>query len=80
MGLSPTENLDIIENLILHGNNKMNINFIKNAESQHCIKYIDVQHYYIWELVNKRKLMVKWIPSSEIATDRITKVLPTETF
>lgn len=36
-----------MENLTLYENNKMSINLTKNAESQHCIKHINIQHYYI---------------------------------
>ena len=36
--------LDVVENATLYGNNKMSINLTKNAESQHRIKHINVQH------------------------------------
>lgn len=72
--------LDTVENLTLHGDNKMSINLIKNAESQHRTKHIDVQHHYVRELVNEGELTVKWIPSSEMPADEMTKTLPTETF
>lgn len=69
-----------IESLTLHGDNEMSIALNKNAESQHCTKYINVQHYYIRELISEGELTVKWIPGSEMLADRMTKRLPTETF
>ena len=52
-------NLDMVEDLTLYGDNEMSINLTKNAESQHRIKHIDIQHHYIRELVNERELTVK---------------------
>lgn len=72
--------LDTVENLTLHGDNEMSINLTKNAESQHRTKHIDVQHHYVRELVNKGEFTVKWIPSSEMLADGMTKALPIETF
>lgn len=65
---------------MLFRDNKINNNLTKNIESQYCIKYIDVQYYYIWKLVNKGKFTVKWIPSSNIQADKITKALSTKIF
>ncbi len=48
-----------IKNLMLHGDNKMNIALTKNMESQHYIRHIGVQHHYIRELVNEGELTVK---------------------
>ncbi len=51
--------LETVEGFTLFDNNKMSIALIKNKESQHCTKYINVHHYYIRELVNKRELTIK---------------------
>lgn len=73
-------NLATIEDVILYGNNKMSIALIKNVESQHRIKQINVQYYYIRELINKREFIIKWIPRSKILADRMTNSLLAETF
>ena len=73
-------NLDMVEDLTLYGDNEMSINLTKNAESQHRMKHIDVQHHYVRELVNEGELTVKWIPSSEMLADGMTNALSTETF
>lgn len=52
-------NLEIVKELTLYGDNKMSIALTKNVESQYQTKYINVQHYYIRELVNKKKLTIK---------------------
>ncbi len=72
--------IKIVEHLTLNGDNKMSIALTKNAESQHRTKHIDVQHYYIRELVNEREFTVKEIPGSEMLADGMIKRLPTETF
>lgn len=38
--------LKVVESITLHGDNEMNIALIKNAESQHCTKHIDMHHHY----------------------------------
>ena len=51
--------LETVEDVTLYGNNEMSIALIKNTESQHRTKHIDVQHHYIRELVNKRELTIE---------------------
>lgn len=58
----------------------MSIALTRNTESQHRTKQIDVQHYYVRKLVNKREFTVKWLPKSEMLADSMTKALPIETF
>lgn len=41
------------------GDNEMSIALIKNTESQHQTKYIDIQYHYIKELINEKKLIIK---------------------
>lgn len=72
--------LDTVESVTLHGDYEMSIALTKNAESQHRTKHIDVQHHYVRELVNEGELTIKWVPSSEMLADGMTKALPTETF
>lgn len=72
--------LKIVKDITLYINNKISIALIKNAESQHCIKFINIQYNYIYELVHEEELTDKWIPGSKILADRKTKTLPTEMF
>lgn len=65
---------------MLHGNNKIIIAPTKHMKSQHYTKYINIQYYYIRELVNKRKLTIKQILELEILADKITKKLSIEIF
>lgn len=65
---------------MLFGNNEISIALIKNAESQHCTKHIDVQHHYVQKLVNEGEFTIKWIPGVEILADEMTKALPTKMF
>lgn len=51
--------LEVVEDLMLYGNNKISIILTKNVKSQYKRKHIDVQHYYIREIVNEGKLTIK---------------------
>lgn len=33
--------------IVLYSDNKISINLIKNIKSKYCIKYINIQHYFI---------------------------------
>ena len=72
--------LDIVLEILLNSDNEMSITLIKNAESQHWTKHIDVQHHYIRELIDEEELTIAWVRSSEMLADGMTKALPTETF
>lgn len=58
----------------------MSITLIKNIQSEYQTKHIDIRHHYIRELVNEKKLIIKWVYSSEMLTDRMTKRLSTKIF
>lgn len=72
--------LEIIEKIILYDNNNMSITLTKNVESERYVKYIDMQHYYIYKLINEEKLTIKWMPGLKMLANRMTKTLLTETF
>lgn len=46
-------------NLILKIDKKASISQIKNYKSQYHIKNIDVEYYYIKNLINNKKLIIK---------------------
>lgn len=72
--------LEAVVDLILHEDNKISIALIKNAESQYRTKHINVQHHYIKELVNEKKLTIEWVSGTKMLVDGMTKALPTKTF
>lgn len=72
--------LDIMESIIMHGDNKMSIILTKNMESQYQIKYIDVQYHYICEFVNKEEIIIKQISSTKILANSIIKTIFTKIF
>lgn len=72
--------LDVIEDLILHDNNKMIIELRRNVKSKYCVKYINIQYYYIQKMLNKRKLIIKLIPRLIMLTEGMIKVLFTKIF
>lgn len=69
-----------VESVTLYGDNKTSITLTKNDESQHRTKHINVQYYYIRELIKERELEVKWICSTNILADKFTKALSTNIF
>lgn len=73
-------NTVMVESITLHSNNKISIALTKNAESQHQTKHINIQYYYIRELVSEGEFTIKWVLSSEMLTNGMTKTLPTEIF
>lgn len=44
---------------MLFGNNEMSIVLTKNAKSQYGTKHINIQYYYIRELVYKEELTIE---------------------
>ena len=44
--------------ILLWGDNKLSIKLVKNAEFHAHIKYINVQHHYIRELISERELKI----------------------
>ncbi len=65
---------------LLHRDNKTSIILTKNAENQAKTKHIDVQHYYIYELVVNKEVEIEWICSARILADRFTKTLSNNSF
>lgn len=69
-----------IENATLYDDNEISIALTKNTKSQHQTKHINIQHYYIRLLINKREFTIEWILESKILANRMTKFLPIKTF
>ena len=59
--------------LILFEDNKTSISLTKNMESQVRTKHIDIIHHYIWGLIEKEKICIKWILGSLILANALTK-------
>lgn len=70
----------MVENPTLNNNNKINNTLIKSEESQQYTKYVNIQHYYIKDFVNKKEPIVKQIPSKERIAKNITKKLLIKNF
>lgn len=51
--------LEAVIDLTLYENIEMSITLTKNAKSQYRTKYINVQHHYIWELINEKEIIIK---------------------
>lgn len=55
--------------------NKTSITLTKNPENQDQTKHIDIIYHYIRGLVKKGELSIKWIASSIMLIDGLTKTL-----
>ena len=59
----------------IHVDNQSAIKLAKNAEFHKRTKHIDVRYHYTRELIEKKMLELKYIPSEEQAADGLTKPL-----
>lgn len=48
---------------------------MRDLESQNRTKHIDMIYHHIQKLVKNRELAIKWISSSNMLTDGLTKAL-----
>lgn len=62
------------------GNNGKSLILTRDPESQNCIKHIDIIHHHIQRLVEDGELEIKWISSSWMLTDSLTKALLADSF
>ena len=69
-----------IKRIEILGDNETSLILTRNLESQNCIKHIDVIYHHIQELVENRKLAIKWISSSNMLADGLSKALPAGLF
>lgn len=54
-------------------NNKISLTLIQNLETQNYIKHINVIHHHVYRLVKNAKLEIKWIFSSLMLANSLTK-------
>lgn len=69
-----------VTGLSLKGDNEASLNLMKNPESRHRTKHIDVQHHYVRELVNDKELEIEWVPGAMMLADGMTKALTVDLF
>ena len=69
-----------IRRIEMLGNNKMSLTLTKDPESQNRTKHINVIHYYMRGLVEDEELGIKWISSSSMLANGLTKALSTGLF
>jgi hypothetical protein len=53
---------------------------VRNAEFYNRIKYIDIQHHYVRELVADGYIIVDWVPTKDMLADRFTKTFKKDIF
>ena len=53
---------------------------VKNSYLYKQSKYINIYYYYIYDLAKKKRLKIEYIPTIEIPTNRLTKLLTRITF
>jgi len=61
--------------ITLLDDNELSIKLVHNVKQHSHIKYIDVQHHYIWNMINDEELIVEWVTMKDMLTDELTKVL-----
>lgn len=68
----------MVEKITLYKDNDINITLRKNTESQKYTKQINIQYYYIWELIDQGEFMIKQISSFKMLANGMTKDLLTQ--
>jgi len=66
---------DTIINITLLNNNELNIKLVHNVKQHNYTKYINVQHHYIWNIINDEKLIVKWVAMKDILMNELMKII-----
>ena len=61
--------------IILKGNNQSAIALASNPVLHQQTKHIDIQHHYIRDKVNAKRIKICYVPTSKIVADRLTKPL-----
>jgi hypothetical protein len=59
----------------MYENNRFSIDLIKNAQVNERLKYINMAAYYIRELVARRQVKIKYLPTGEMIADCLIKSL-----
>jgi len=66
--------------LKVHNDNQSAIAISKNDVLHHRIRHIDIRHHFIRDLIEKKKLVIDWIPTAEQIADILTKSLKGQVF
>ena len=64
----------------IRGDNQGALALVKNPYLHERSKHIDVCYHYIRDLAKKKKLEIKYVYTTEMPTDRLTKPLARITF
>ena len=73
----PASELDIP---ILCGDNQGAIFLASNPAQEHRSKHIDIRYHYIRECVEKKKVILHYVPTTEQIADIMTKCLSYDKF
>lgn len=60
----------------MFSDNKTSLILTKDPENQNFIKHIDIIYHHVCGLVEDGELDIKWILSSKILADGLTKAFP----
>jgi len=68
---------DIKQDLTINCNNAQTVNLLKNQEPvlHTRLRHIDIQQHWLRELVQDSKINIKWVPTSKMVANRLTKPL-----
>lgn len=71
---------DVVREMKMLGDNETNLTLTRDFESQNCMKHINVMHHHVCGLVEDGVILIKWVLSSYILADGLTKALSTWLF
>jgi len=66
--------------ITLLNDNKLSIKLVYNVKQHSHTKHIDIQHHYIYNMIDDKKLFVKWILINDMFADELMKTLTKNVF
>ena len=66
--------------VIVYCDNQSTIKVSKNGIKADRTKHVDIKYHFITDVINEKKVTLKWVPTDRQEADIFTKALPTEAF
>jgi len=66
--------------ITLLDDNKSNIKLMYNVKQHSHTKHINIQHYYLQNMINDEELIVEWVATENILMNELIKVFTKNIF
>ena len=75
LSLCKSLGLDLGGPVLLHGHNQGAIKLAQNQITHSRSKHIDIRHYFVRDLVERKVIQLEYLPTDENLADILTKAL-----